>query len=170
MAYGARMHHLLRRLAVAVSLSAVALLAVGSAATAADGAVSMDSNAFAPSSVTINRGDSVTWTNNEQVPHDATGSGWFTPMLTLGQSATVTFNSAGTFNYLCTIHPEMTGRVVVRAPSGGSGPGFTDPPTDTVPLPLGVQGDPSSGGSLVVVIAASLLAFGFVARWSAGRR
>ena len=80
---------------------------------------------FSPASVTIAVGDTVTWHNTGQAPHNATGDGgsFSTPTLNNGQSASHTFSSPGTFSYICTIHPQMKGtiRVVSSSGSGGSG-------------------------------------------------
>lgn len=169
-AYGARMHHRIRRLILASALSALALIGVATGTTAAERSVSITDFAFGPASISINQGDTVTWTNNGVAPHDAVGNGWSTPLLTAGQSASVTFNTVGTFTYLCTIHPRMTGRVVVRAAPSGGGPGFTDPPTDTVDelRPSGSQSDGMLGGLLVVVVSTAI-GFEIVARRRATR-
>jgi hypothetical protein len=69
-------------------------------------------------------GDTVTWHNTGQAPHNATADdGTFkTPDLNQGQSASHRFTSAGTFSYICTIHPNMHGTVRVLS-SGGNGGG-----------------------------------------------
>jgi plastocyanin len=72
-----------------------------------------DADAFLPGKITIQPGESVTWVNNDDKPHTATGAGWDTGTLQPGESATVEFAEAGTFNYSCQIHPVMTGSVVV---------------------------------------------------------
>ena len=97
-----------------------------------------------PATVTIQVGDSVTWTNEDSVAHTATaGDGSFdTGSIANGASDTVTFDSAGTFAYICSIHPQMTGSVVVEAaatpaptaaPTTGGGVTITPAPTDTEP-------------------------------------
>ena len=70
-------------------------------------------------------GDTVTWRNTGQAPHNATADdGSFkTPTLNNGQSASHTFNQAGTFSYICTIHPNMKGTIRVISSSGGNGNG-----------------------------------------------
>ena len=77
---------------------------------------------FSPASVTIAVGDTVTWHNSGQAPHNATGNGgsFSTGTINPGGSGSHTFNSAGTFSYICTIHPQMKGTVRVLS-SGGSG-------------------------------------------------
>jgi len=72
--------------------------------------------AFSPASVTVKAGSTVTWTNQDQDPHDvvAMNDGPFhSPPLNTGQSFSYTFTKPGRFDYLCTIHPFMTATVVV---------------------------------------------------------
>jgi len=77
---------------------------------------------FAPATITIHVGDTITWVNNGPAPHTATASnGSFnTGTLQKGQSASHTFAQAGTFAYICTIHPFMHGTVVVLAAASSS--------------------------------------------------
>ena len=53
-------------------------------------------------SVTVNEGDTVTWTNQGPTGHSATGDGFDTGIMDAGQSGSHTFDSAGTFSYICT--------------------------------------------------------------------
>jgi LPXTG-motif cell wall-anchored protein len=79
---------------------------------------------FSPTSVTVAVGDTVTWHNTGQAPHTATADdGSFdTGTINAGGSGSHTFNTAGTFSYICTIHPNMKGTVrVLSSSSGGSG-------------------------------------------------
>lgn len=84
----------------------------------AEGSASVEiSNfAFAPASLTIAKGTTVTWTNRDSAQHTATGdNGEFdTGLILQSQSANVTFNNAGTFNYHCTPHPFMKGTIIVE--------------------------------------------------------
>jgi plastocyanin len=89
------------------------------AATAAtEGAkVSIANFAFTPEQITIAPGESVTWTNDDGAPHGlefhdgAPG----TDLLLPGASFSRRFDRPGTYDYNCSVHPYMTGRVVVRA-------------------------------------------------------
>jgi LPXTG-motif cell wall-anchored protein len=81
---------------------------------------------FAPSSVTVDVGDTVTWSNEGPTPHSATADdGSFdTGIFDAGQTRSETFDQAGTFAYFCTPHPNMRGTITVRAAStGGDGSG-----------------------------------------------
>jgi plastocyanin len=91
----------------------------------ASASVTMGDFFFSPKSVTVAVGDTVTWRNNGDAPHNATADdGSFqTPDLNKGQSASETFNRSGTFSYICTIHPQMTGSVRVLSSGGGGGGG-----------------------------------------------
>jgi amicyanin len=75
--------------------------------------------AFGPARITVKVGATVTWTNGDQDPHTVTSQGGDGPLKsgTLGNGDTFqyTFTKAGTYDYLCTIHPFMTGTVVVTA-------------------------------------------------------
>jgi plastocyanin len=70
---------------------------------------------YGPKTLTVRVGAKVAWTNDDAVPHSATGAGRFdTGLFGKGQTRTVTFAKAGTYRYICTIHPFMHGTVVVR--------------------------------------------------------
>jgi LPXTG-motif cell wall-anchored protein len=100
------------------------------AEAAASGGVSIQGFAFHPGSMTVNVGDTVTWTNHDSASHTATANdGSFdTGTLKPGQSGSHTFNRAGTFSYICSIHPNMHGTITVvgsaaSGSSSGSGSG-----------------------------------------------
>jgi plastocyanin len=76
---------------------------------------------FNPKTLTVNKGATVEWVNDDSVPHDVTkttgpgaqfssGSG----DLNNGDTYRVTFKDAGTVKYECTVHPGMTGEIVVK--------------------------------------------------------
>ena len=69
---------------------------------------------FDPDSITVNVGDTVTWENKDYVPHTVTGAGWDSGYLSLGQTYSRKFDTAGTYNYHCPLHPSMTGTVIVK--------------------------------------------------------
>lgn len=69
--------------------------------------------AFQPGEVKISRGGTVTWINEDTTRHDVSFNGDTSPILRQGEKYTRTFNNSGTFNYTCTIHPNMKGRVIV---------------------------------------------------------
>jgi LPXTG-motif cell wall-anchored protein len=131
------------------------------AVAAASTGVTISDFQFAPASVTVNVGDTVTWTNNGPTPHSATSSGgvWDTGIMDAGQSGSHTFTEAGTFAYICTPHPNMHGTIVVQAAAVDDGTG-----DDTGTTPTDSQADdgpalPSTGmdvGGLLVLGVATL--------------
>ena len=108
-----------RRGALALLLAAIILFVLGSLeiARGATHAVAIADFAFAPATLTITAGDTVTWTNEDQIEHTATSTtGAFdSGLLGQGASYSFTFTTPGTYAYLCTPHPSMTGQIVVQA-------------------------------------------------------
>jgi plastocyanin len=125
-----------RRGALALLLAALILFALGSIelARAATHTVTIADFAFSPPMLTITAGDTVTWTNEDQVVHTATSTtGAFdSGDLAQGASFSFTFTTPGTYTYVCTPHPSMTGQIVVVAaapaptPSTGGGGSLPD--------------------------------------------
>jgi plastocyanin len=78
--------------------------------------VTMDASSFTPSTLTINVGDSVVWTNKDILDHSATSQagGFDSGRMAAGATWTFTAKTKGQFPYLCTFHPTMTGELVVR--------------------------------------------------------
>ena len=83
--------------------------------------VSIKNMAFNPASLSVTTGSTVTWANNDTTIHTVTADdGSFNSgNIAIGASYSRVFSTAGTFSYHCTIHPEMTGKVVVTASTGG---------------------------------------------------
>jgi plastocyanin len=142
-----------RRPALGLALGAILLLLVP-AATAADRDVRIADFAYAPATVTIRVGDTVTWTNRDPVEHTATATnGSFdTGLIAPDGSARIRFTRAGTYAYLCTPHPDMRGTVVVRARSSRP----PDTSTEVVAAPTGPS-DAVPVGLLAVLGAAAWL-------------
>jgi plastocyanin len=79
--------------------------------------VSMEDISFQPAEVTVSAGDTVTWTNNDSAGHDVTADSFSSGepgALANGDTFEHTFEEAGTFDYVCTVHPGMEGTVVVE--------------------------------------------------------
>jgi len=70
-------------------------------------------NVFRPRIVRIARGDAVVWVNVGDVTHTASTPTWDSRAVAPGETYRRRFRRAGTFRYVCVIHPEMTGAVVV---------------------------------------------------------
>jgi plastocyanin len=123
-----------RRGALALLLAALILFVLGSIelARAATHAVTIVDFAFSAPMLTITAGDTVTWTNEDQAVHTATSATGVFDSGDLGQgdSYSFTFTSPGTYAYVCSPHPDMTGQIVVQAaapavtpaPGGGEVP------------------------------------------------
>ncbi len=106
----------MRRVKIALILAVAALtLAIAYQAHAQSSAtVTIQGYAFQPKDVTVDKGGTVTWTNQDSVVHDVKFSDSESPNLKKGQSYSKTFDKAGTFDYVCDIHPTMKGRVIVK--------------------------------------------------------
>jgi plastocyanin len=72
--------------------------------------------AFAPLRVTVSRGDTVVWRNDDIVPHTATAadSSWDSGVLQPGGSWRMVAGDRGEWKYLCALHPSMVGTLIVR--------------------------------------------------------
>ncbi len=72
---------------------------------------------FSPKTLTVPVGATVTWTNHDKVPHLVTSTNdqfKKSPLLKAGQSFSNTFATGGTYSYFCSIHPQMTGKIIVK--------------------------------------------------------
>jgi plastocyanin len=89
--------------------------ATGSPAAVAGDQVTIDNFAFAPATLTVKAGGTVTWTNKDEEPHTvaATDGSFHSPGMGTGATFSHTFPTAGKFDYVCSIHPSMHGTVVV---------------------------------------------------------
>jgi len=70
---------------------------------------------YIPESLTVNVGQTVRWTNYDTVLHDVVGSGIESEYLKQGETFTYTFEQEGKYEYICTIHPWMKGKVIAEA-------------------------------------------------------
>ncbi|MGB7599729.1 MAG: cupredoxin family copper-binding protein [Candidatus Sulfotelmatobacter sp.] len=108
---------------ISAVIIAVVLLSAGSpTATAADppsatnADVKIDNFSFGPQMITVPVGATVTWTNRDDIPHTSVSTdGVFkSKVMDTDEKFSYTFTKAGTYSYYCTIHPKMTGQVVVK--------------------------------------------------------
>jgi plastocyanin len=83
------------------------------AAPAAEATVSIVDFAFDAPALEIAVGTTVTWTNDGQALHTVTGTFADSGVIQSGETFSFTFTEAGTFDYACQLHPQMTGQVVV---------------------------------------------------------
>ena len=79
-------------------------------------AVTIDNFTFKAPVVTVRPGTTVTWTNGDDIPHTVTSNtGLFkSKVLDTGDSFSFTFAKVGQFGYFCSLHPHMTGTVIVK--------------------------------------------------------
>src|SRR4051794_14072827 len=77
--------------------------------------VSVDNFSFAPAAASVPLGGSVRWTNRDDVPHVIMSSDkkFKSPVLDTDQQFSFTFDAPGNYEYFCSLHPKMTGRVSV---------------------------------------------------------
>lgn len=82
--------------------------------------VAIKNFAFDPSVITVKVGTSVTWVNNDTVPHDVVsdidGAVFTSPLLKTGESFQFTFDKVGSFSYRCGVHPAMAAGTVTVTP------------------------------------------------------
>ncbi|MBV9182949.1 MAG: cupredoxin family copper-binding protein [Acidobacteria bacterium] len=78
--------------------------------------VKIDNFTFGPDTLTVPTNRTVTWVNQDDIPHTvASNDGLFrSKALDTEQSYSFTFTKPGTYAYYCTIHPKMVGKVVVQ--------------------------------------------------------
>jgi plastocyanin len=94
----------------------------GGAEATAGAKATMKDISFQPSNVTVAKGGSVTWTNDDSVGHDVTKQSGPGPDfksgspggISGGDTFTQKFDTAGTIKYVCTVHPGMEGTITVK--------------------------------------------------------
>jgi len=107
---------------VAVALIALVMLA-GSPNVSANNQrlatgieVKIDNFSFGPQTVTVPVGATVTWTNHDDIPHTivSTDGVFKSKVRDTDEKFSYTFTKAGTYSYFCSVHPKMTGQIVVQ--------------------------------------------------------
>jgi plastocyanin len=90
-------------------------------ARAAETTVKIDNFTFAPHRVTVKIGTTVTWDNADDIPHTIASSTklFRSKVLDTGGTFSFTFTTPGAYEYFCSLHPHMTGTIVVEAATGG---------------------------------------------------
>jgi plastocyanin len=78
--------------------------------------VKIDNFSFAPGTITVSVGATVTWINRDDIPHTvaSTDKVFKSKVLDTDEKFSYTFTKAGEYPYFCSIHPKMTGKVVVQ--------------------------------------------------------
>jgi plastocyanin len=88
----------------------------GAQSSVAGAAVKIDNFVFGPQTLTVQVGTTVTWTNSDDIPHTAVSTdGVFkSKVMDTDEKFSYTFTKPGTYSYFCSVHPKMTGKVVVQ--------------------------------------------------------
>jgi plastocyanin len=99
-------------------LSAVAPIAKANAqqAPAKSAEVKIDSFNFAPGTFTVAVGTTIMWTNHDDIPHTvvSTDGVFKSKVMDTDEKFSYTFTKTGTYPYFCSVHPKMTGTIVVQ--------------------------------------------------------
>ena len=105
---------------LAVAVFAVATTFPAASARAANMEVRIDNFAFAPQRLTVKAGTTVTWTNDDDIPHTVASSIklFRSSALDTKVKFSFTFTTPGSYEYFCSLHPHMTGAIVVEAATG----------------------------------------------------
>jgi plastocyanin len=105
-----------RRSFVRAALIGATLLALGASAHAEDAKVKIDNYTFEPQKLTIKAGTTVTWKNQDDIPHTVTSTtrAFKSKALDTDDSFSFTFTTPGTYEYFCSLHPHMTATIVVE--------------------------------------------------------
>jgi plastocyanin len=84
--------------------------------TAGKAEVQIDNFNFSPTALTVKAGTQITWTNHDDIPHTVVSDAhtFKSKVLGNGEKFTFTAGKPGTYSYSCSIHPNMTGKVVVE--------------------------------------------------------
>lgn len=106
--------------AVLLGLASLAVgpgrLAAGAQAGTGTKEVRIDNFTFGPADLTVPAGTTVTWVNRDDIPHTvvSTDKVFKSRVLDTSETFSFTFGAAGTFPYFCSLHPKMTGKVIVQ--------------------------------------------------------
>ena len=102
--------------AFAVSSTVKGTMAANPTPTPSPVEVKIDNFSFGPQSITVPAGTKVTWKNRDDIPHTvvSTDHVFKSKVLDTDESFSFTFDKPGTYPYFCSVHPKMTGTVVVQ--------------------------------------------------------
>ena len=114
-----------RKLFLIAAIVVAAMLFIVGAATFSSGStpaqptnaeVKIDNFSFGPATITVAVGTTVTWTNRDDIPHTVVSDEkvFKSKVLDTDEKFSYTFTTPGTYGYFCSVHPKMTGKVVVQ--------------------------------------------------------
>jgi plastocyanin len=103
-------------------LGVLAGAAVLAAPARVDEAVTIDNFTFTPQRITVKAGTTVTWTNRDDIPHTVASAAkaFRSKALDTDDKFSFTFTTAGVYEYFCSLHPHMTGTIVVDGATEGN--------------------------------------------------
>jgi plastocyanin len=113
--------NLARNLALgAMGILVAAVMSAAGPVYAADTEVKIDNFTFNPQQITVKAGTTVTWANHDDIPHTVVSKTFIfkSKALDTDDKFSFTFTTPGTFEYFCSLHPHMTGSIVVEADTG----------------------------------------------------
>jgi plastocyanin len=84
--------------------------------------VKIDNFVFSPERLTVKAGTTVTWINHDDIPHTvaAQDRAFKSKVMDSDESFSFTFSTPGEYSYFCSLHPHMTGTIVVEGTTGSS--------------------------------------------------
>lgn len=104
-----------------ISCAALVLACAAATAKAEDAKVTIDNFTFNPPNMTVKVGTTVVWSNHDDIPHTVVSLPTFrSKPLDSEDSYAFTFTTPGTYKYFCSLHPHMTGTIVVEAASSAN--------------------------------------------------
>jgi plastocyanin len=103
-------------IAAIVFLARASSVSVSAQQAAATPDVTIDNFSFGPATLTVAAGTKVIWTNRDDIPHTvvSTEGAFKSKAVDTDEKFSYTFAKPGTYSYFCSVHPKMTGKVVVR--------------------------------------------------------
>lgn len=103
------------RLGAMAMMIATLMFAQMTAARCEDMKVTIDNFTFSPAQLTVKVGTTVTWKNQDDIPHTVVSAGKFkSKALDTDDSYSFTFTAPGDYTYFCSLHPHMTGMIKVE--------------------------------------------------------
>ena len=106
----------LRSLGISLAMAAAIIVSLGRASARAEELkVTIDNFTFTPAELKVKVGDTVTWTNHDDIPHTVVSAGKYrSKTMDTDGTFSFTFTSAGDYKYFCSLHPHMTGMIKVE--------------------------------------------------------
>jgi plastocyanin len=105
-----------RSLGIRLAVAAAIIFQFGTiGARAEEMKVTIDNFTFTPAELKVKVGDTVTWTNHDDIPHTVVSAGKFrSKAMDTDNTFSFTFTAAGDYKYFCSLHPHMTGTIKVE--------------------------------------------------------